>query len=273
MATIAETLVVVRGGGDLATGVIQKFHRSGFKVVILETEQPLAIRRTVSLCSAVYEGMYQVEDLTARMITEVAQCEAIWSAGEIPLLIDPLGKSLQKLKPTVLVDAIIAKKNLGTNRQLAPITIALGPGFSAPQDVNVVIETMRGHRLGRLIFAGEALPNTGVPGILGGKSRERVVHSPAAGVVKHVRKIGDQVTAGELIFYVDTTPVYSPLDGTLRGLIQAGLTIPKGLKVADVDPRPREDVDYQTISDKARGLGGAALEAALWGLRNQSVSY
>lgn len=269
MASIKDMTVVVRGGGDLATGVIQKFHRSGFKVVILETGQPLAIRRTVSLCSAVYEGRYQVEDLTARKITDPAQCPAIWRNGEIPLLVDPAGQSLTCLRPTILVDAIIAKKNLGTNRKMAPVTIALGPGFSAPQDVNVVIETMRGHQLGRLIFEGTALPNTGVPGILGGKSRERVVHSPAAGVVKHVHHIGDRVRAGEVIFYVDSTPVLSPLDGTLRGLIQEGLTIPQGLKAADVDPRPKETVDFLTISDKARALGGAALEAALFELGKQ----
>ncbi|WP_424684896.1 selenium-dependent molybdenum cofactor biosynthesis protein YqeB [Enterococcus sp.] len=271
MATIKETIVAVRGGGDLATGVIQKFQRAGFKVVILETAQPLAIRRTVSLCSAVYEGQYQVEELIARKVATPADCEEIWSQGKIPLLIDPEGTSLPQLRPTILVDAIIAKRNLGTQKTMAPVTIGLGPGFTAPTDVDVAIETMRGHRLGSLIFSGSPMPNTGVPGILGGKSRERVIHSPQAGVVKHLHQIGDQVTQGEVLFYVGDTPVFSPLTGTLRGLIQEGLTISKGLKVGDVDPRSPEEVDYLTISDKARALGGAALEAALWGMTQKNL--
>lgn len=272
MTALNELIVAIRGGGDLATGVIQKFFHAGFKVVILETKQPLAIRRTVALCNAVYEGRFQVEDLIAETVIDWTQCEAKWQQGIIPLLIDPEAKSLAELKPAVVVDAILAKKNLGTNPALAPVTIALGPGFSAPADCQVVIETMRGHSLGKLIFNGSALPNTGVPGVLGGKSAERVIHSPASGLVRHHHQIGDSVTQGEVLFYVGDTPVNSPLTGVLRGLIQEGIVISKGLKCGDVDPRPKEQVDCYAISDKARALGGAALEAALYQLNQHSVA-
>ncbi|MCL2865390.1 MAG: selenium-dependent molybdenum cofactor biosynthesis protein YqeB [Lachnospiraceae bacterium] len=265
---VAEMLVVVRGGGDLATGVIQKFFRTGFKVLVLEVEKPLAIRRTVSLCAAVYAGTYQVEDMTARVVDALVECDRCWEQGEIPIFVDPAGRCLNKtISPAIVVDAILAKRNLGTHRVLAPITIALGPGFQAGVDVDVVIETLRGHHLGRLYFTGEAMPNTGIPGELGGESAARVLHAPAAGVIKHVCKIGDTVNKGDILFYIEEMPVHSPLKGTLRGLIQDGLLVGKGLKCADVDPRSPDVVDCKTISDKARALGGAALEAALIQLR------
>ncbi|HLQ40443.1 MAG TPA: selenium-dependent molybdenum cofactor biosynthesis protein YqeB [Tetragenococcus sp.] len=270
MGKIEETTVVIRGGGDIATGIIQKMVHAGFKVAVLETDRPLAIRRTVAACNAVYFGEYQVEDLCFEKIQQTNDCQKVWQRGKVPLLIDPNGNSLSELKPTVVVDAILAKKNLGTNRQMAPFTIGLGPGFSAPEDVNVVVETMRGHSLGRLFYKGAALANTGVPGVLGGKSAERVVHSPASGKVQHVRLIGDYVEKGELLFYVGDVPVYSPLDGTLRGEIAEGLVISQGLKCADVDPRSVEEVDCFTISDKARALGGAVLEATLMYLHAQA---
>ncbi|OJG92503.1 hypothetical protein RV15_GL002928 [Enterococcus silesiacus] len=179
-------------------------------------------------------------------------------------MIDAKASSLRELKPIVLVDAILAKRNIGTKKEMAPITIALGPGFSAPDDVNVVIETMRGHHLGRLYFEGSALPNTGIPGEIGGKSSERVIHSPTTGKVRHVKKIGDAVYKGETLFYVGQTAVRSPLEGVLRGLLSDKVDCQKGLKCADVDPRPKEQVDCFTISDKARALGGSVLEAVLW---------
>ncbi|AYW51247.1 selenium-dependent molybdenum cofactor biosynthesis protein YqeB [Tetragenococcus halophilus] len=272
MGKIAETVIAIRGGGDIATGVIQKLYHAGFKVVILETAQPLAIRRTVAACNAVFWGKYQVEDLHIEKIQKPEESQSIWQQDKIPLLIDPEGKSLTFFKPMVVVDAILAKKNLGTNIGMAPFTVALGPGFTAAEDVDVVVETMRGHNLGRLFFSGKALANTGVPGKLGGKSAERVVHSPAAGKVKHVRKIGDHVKKDELLFYVGDTAVYSPLEGTLRGEIAEDLAIPKGLKCADVDPRPSQDVDCFTISDKARALGGAVLEAVMMYLNKKTTT-
>lgn len=268
---LAETIVVVRGGGDLATGVIQKLYRAGFKVLILETGVPLAIRRTVALCSAVFQGRFKVEDVEAVCISDVAQCWDIWDKNQVPLIIDPTGVSIEKLQPTVVVDAILAKKNIGTKKEMAPIVIALGPGFFAGEDVDIVIETMRGHQLGRLYFEGAAIPNTGIPGEIGGKSAERVVHSPAAGHVKHVRKIGDNVQINDLLFYVGQVAVNAPLTGVLRGLITEGLEIPKGLKCADVDPRPVASVDCYTISDKARALGGAVLEGILYLGRQKNI--
>lgn len=254
--------IVVRGGGDLATGVIQKFHRAGFHVLVLEAARPTAIRRTVSLSEAVYRGVAAVEDMTARLAGDERAIDAALDAGEIPLAVDPEGRWIERFKPRCVVDAILAKRNLGTFRGMAPATIAVGPGFVAGVDVDCVIESMRGHDLGRLIFEGAALPNTGTPGEIGGKSAERVVHAPCAGVVRPVRAIGDVVAAGETLCFVGDQPVAAPIAGLLRGLIAEGLSVPRGMKMADVDPRT--DVDWHTISDKARAIGGGALEAYLY---------
>ncbi|EGO8663950.1 molybdenum hydroxylase [Enterococcus faecalis] len=263
--------MIVRGGGDLATGVIQKLWHVGFKILVLETECPLAIRRTVSVCDAIFQKEQRVEDLVAVRITSLKDCTKCWQQNKLPVFVDQTASAIQQLKPLIVIDAILAKKNLGTHRGMAPITIALGPGFSAPQDVDVVIETMRGHRLGRLYFEGTALPNTGIPGEIGGKSAERVVHAPASGQVIHLKNIGDLVLKGEALFLIDQVPVYSPLTGTLRGLISEKVTCYQGLKCADVDPRPVEKVDCLTISDKARALGGAVLEAIFMIGRRKNV--
>lgn len=259
----SDIIVAVRGGGDLATGVIQKLYHAGFRVIILETAQPLAIRRTVSLCNAVFQKEQQVEDMKAVLISSLDDCFSCWKNEELPVLIDPEAICLTSLKPMVLVDAILAKRNLGTVKTMAPITIALGPGFTAVEDVDVVIETMRGHHLGRLYFEGSAIPNTGIPGELGGESAERVIHAPISGQVRHVKKIGSVVQKDDLLFYVAEQPVYSPLNGILRGLISDQIKCEKGLKCADVDPRSVGEVDILTISDKARALGGAVLAAVL----------
>jgi xanthine dehydrogenase accessory factor len=251
--------IVIRGGGDLATGVVQKFVRAGFPVVILEIGAPTAIRRGVALCEAVYDGAVQVEDIVCRRAAGVSECEDCWRAGAVPILIDPAGAAIAEIKPAAVVDATLAKSNLGTHRGMAAITIALGPGFLADQDVNVVIETMRGHDLGRLIFQGSALPDTGIPGNIGGESVQRVLRAPAAGVIKHVKQLGDMAEAGAVLFMIGGEEVRAPFTGVLRGLIRDGLRVPKGMKVADIDPRT--DVNWRTISDKARNLGGAALEA------------
>ncbi|MDL2263363.1 EF2563 family selenium-dependent molybdenum hydroxylase system protein [Synergistaceae bacterium OttesenSCG-928-I11] len=257
-------VAVVRGGGDIATGVVQKLWHAGFQVAILEIARPLVIRTTVALCTAVTNGVARVEDMTARRVASPAACQEVWQDGEIPILVDPTCSFLPGLQPSLLVDAIIAKKNLGTHRGMAPVMIALGPGFSAPEDVDAVIETMRGHDLGRVILEGRALPNTGIPGEIGGKSAERVVHAPAAGIVRQNRRIGDRVEKGETICRIGDVSVPSPLTGTLRGLISEGMMVPKGLKCADVDPRSEDEVDCLSVSDKARALGGAVLEAAMY---------
>jgi xanthine dehydrogenase accessory factor len=250
--------IVVRGGGDLATGVVQKFFRAGFPVVILETSAPTAIRRSVALCEAVYDGSALVEDMNCRRVSNTDELESCWQQGTIPLLIDPLGVAIEKIQPSAVIDAILAKRNFGTHKGMAPITIALGPGFRAGEDVDIVIETMRGHDLGRLIFKGCAAPNTGIPGEIGGKSSQRVIHAPASGTVVHKKRIGDVVQRDEVLLTIEETEVRAPFTGLLRGLIREGISAPKGMKIADIDPRT--DVDWRTISDKARCLGGAALE-------------
>ncbi|MBQ9147948.1 MAG: EF2563 family selenium-dependent molybdenum hydroxylase system protein [Oscillospiraceae bacterium] len=256
--------IVVRGGGDLATGTIHRLWSAGFRVLVLEAEHPAAIRRQVSLSEAVYEGTATVEGVTARLIRNVSEMEAVWAAGEVPMLVDPEGTCLETVKPAALVDAIIAKYNVGTRRDMAPATIALGPGFVAGEDVDVVIETSRGHKLGRVIKEGSAKPNTGIPGIIGGYGKERVMHSPAVGVLRNVHAIGDIVEAGTEIAYIETeagrVPVLATINGIIRGLIRDGYPVTKGFKIADIDPRKEELENCWLISDKARCIAGSVLE-------------
>ena len=253
--------IVVRGGGDIATGVVQKFHRAGFNVLILEIESPAAIRRGVALSEAVYDGTAKVEDMICRKIVVLNEAEECWKKREVPIIIDSEGSSISEIKPAAVIDAIMAKRNLGTNRSMASITIALGPGFNAGIDVDVVIETKRGFDLGRLIFNGYAKPDTGVPAEVEGESVRRVLFAPASGDVVHNKQIGDIVEQGDTIFTIGDTESDAPFKGLLRGLIRENLVVSKGTKVADIDPRL--DVDWRMISDKARCLGGTALEAYL----------
>ena len=257
------SLVVVRGGGDLATGSIQKLWHCGFHILILEVQQPLTIRRSVALSTAMDRGIFQVEDVIAQRVEDVEACEEAWAQGRVALLADPTATCLNTLHPVALVDAILAKRNLGTRKDMAPVTIALGPGFSAPEDVDCVVETLPGHSLGRVITHGSAVPNIGVKGLGKGDSQKRVVHSPLAGLVRHVLSIGQHVTRGETLFVIGTTPVPSPLSGVLRGLIADGVWVRKGLKCADVDPGEEALFDCACISDKARTIGGGVLEALI----------
>ena len=294
-------LIICRGAGDLATGIIHRLHRAGHRVIALETDYPAAIRRQVSFCEAVYDGSAAVEGVTARLVPALADAEtdteiysgindtpaahiasekwdssdieAVLEAGEVPLLIDPKGESIALLKPDVVVDAIIAKKNLGTTIDMAPLVIGVGPGFTAGQDVHLVIESMRGHNLARIITDGMAQPNTGVPGNIAGFTSERVIHAPAAGYIHDVRKIGDIVQKGDEIarIYPDKesydnalseyVPVNATITGIIRGLIREGYYFRKGFKIADIDPRESEITNCFTISDKARSIAGSVLEA------------
>lgn len=255
--------VIVRGGGDIASGTIQKLYRSGFKVLVLETERPTAIRRNVAFSEAVYEGETVVEDVKAVLVKDMSEIVRAWEDDFIPVAVDMEGKLIDIIKPYVVIDAILAKKNLGTNINMAPITIALGPGFCAGRDVNVVIETMRGHNLGRLIFNGFAMENTGIPGIIAGYAKERVIYSSCDGIIKNIKKIGDIVDKGEVIATVGDEDVKANIPGLLRGIIRDGTSVYKGLKIADVDPRLKEIENYNSISDKARCIGGGVLEAIL----------
>lgn len=265
-------LAVVRGAGDLATGVIQKLYRAGFKVLALETSQPTTIRRTVALSSAVLDKSAKVEDLYAFKADSLEDCQKIWDSSGIPVLVDPQACCLNKISPLIMVDAIIAKKNLGTHKNMAPITIAIGPGFYAPEDVDAIVESCRGHELGSLIEKGSALPNTGIPGRLGGKSVERVIYAPCGGPIKHFQKIGDILKADEIIMQAGSTFIRSPFAGILRGLISDKIIVSQGLKIADVDPRPASEVDYLSISDKARSLGGAVLEGVFYLARKKNLA-
>lgn len=257
-------IIVVRGGGDMATAVIHRLWRAGFRVLALETNRPSAIRRQVAVSEAVYDGKATVEGMTAVRIDHPDACEAVWAEGYVPLLIDPHGASIAQMKPAVVIDAMIAKRNLGTHMHMAPLTIALGPGFTAGKDVHAVIETMRGHNLGRIIDSGSAQPNTGVPGKIGGYAAERVIHAPHAGVIGHVRAIGDAVEQGETIAVIDdgthTYPVSASISGLIRGLIRDGFEVIEGFKIADIDPRREEYANCFTISDKARCIAGSVLE-------------
>ncbi|MBE6052763.1 MAG: EF2563 family selenium-dependent molybdenum hydroxylase system protein [Clostridium sartagoforme] len=256
--------VIVRGGGDIASGTIQKLYRSGFNLVILEIEKPTAIRRNVAFSDAIYNGEALVEGIKGIRVTNMQEIKEAHKKNLIPIIVDPEGKIIDELKPLAVIDAILAKKNLGTNKDMAPITIALGPGFNAGVDVDVVIETMRGHNLGRLIFNGYAMPNTGVPGEISGYSKERVIYSEADGVIKNVSNIGDIVSKDDVLAYIDENEVKAPISGLLRGLIKDGTKVSKGLKIGDVDPRLKEVENYTTISDKARNIGGGVLEALLY---------
>lgn len=271
-----KDLIVVRGAGDLATGTIHRLKKAGFRLLVLEAEHPAAIRRQVALSEAVYAGSARVEDVEAvRMDVDVAEkknrkelleqeMERIWKKDGVPVLVDPAGLSIAALRPAVVVDAILAKKNLGTTKEMAPLVIALGPGFTAGEDVDVVIETKRGHNLGRVIRSGSAVPNTGIPGIIGGYGKERVMHAQAEGILRNVASIGDIVEARAVIAEIETengtVPVEASLSGLLRGLIRDGYPVTKGFKIADIDPRKEELQNCFTISDKARCIAGSVLE-------------
>jgi xanthine dehydrogenase accessory factor len=256
-------LIVVRGGGDIATGTIHRLHNCGFRLLVLETEHPNAIRRAVSLSEAVYDSSHTVEGITALLANSSEQCEAIWQQHKVAVLVDPEAKCLQKLRPCALVDAILAKKNLGTTRKMAAITIALGPGFSAGHDVDAVIETARGHDLGRVILSGPARPNTGIPGPVAGFTTERVLYAQQSGRLEIVTDIGSSVAEGELLARIDGKAVTAPFQGLVRGMIRHGSIVKKGLKIADIDPRYSEKENCYTISDKARCISGGVLEALL----------
>ena len=262
-----KDLIIVRGGGDLATGTIYKLKKSGFPVLILETGDPSAIRRNVAFSEAVYLGEQTVEDMTCCRANSLQQAEMFLREGKLAILVDPAGDAIAALKPMAVVDAIIAKRNLGTTRSMAPITVALGPGFTAGEDVDAVIETKRGHNLGRVIWHGSAVPNTGVPGMIGGYGKERVIHAPAKGILRNVKKITDSVEKGDVIAVIEmedgTVPVEAALSGILRGLIRDGYPVTKGFKIADIDPRAEEYDNCFTISDKARCIAGGVLEAIL----------
>ncbi|MDX9915467.1 MAG: selenium-dependent molybdenum cofactor biosynthesis protein YqeB [Sphaerochaeta sp.] len=259
MKNLAQHLVIVRGGGDLASGVVARLHRSGWRVIVLEVEHPSVIRRTASVAEAIYSGETTVEGIRARRIQSTKEAFALLEQHIVPVLVDGEGASIKEIAPVCVVDAIMAKRNLSTRIDDAPLVVALGPGFTAGVDCDYVIETMRGHNLGRIIKSGSAQANTGTPGLVGGHDRNRVLHSPKAGIFQSERTIGELVNAGDIIATVDGEPIIAKISGKLRGLLKSGLPTTEHFKVADIDPRG-VDADHTTISDKAWAIGGAVLE-------------
>lgn len=266
--------IIVRGGGDIATGTIYHLSRAGYPVLILETEHPSAIRRQVAFCEAVYEGTAAVEGLTAVRADSLREAMDVVTPSKPVVLVDPEGKSISKIKPAAVVDAILAKRNLGTGRDMAELTIGLGPGFTAGVDVDYVIETMRGHNLGRIITDGPAMADTGTPGTIMGYGKERVIHAPAKGRLYGCTKIADHVKKGDVIAKIEAEDgsrisVPASLNGIIRGLIRDGYPVKKGFKIADIDPRAEEKKNCFTISDKARCIGGSVLQLICAGEKGQ----
>jgi xanthine dehydrogenase accessory factor len=261
--TAGGRVVLIRGAGEMATGVAYRLLQARFRVCLLEIPRPMAVRRTVSFCEAVYCGEMDVEGVVARRIGGPREIEAVWREGKIPVLIDPEAKGTREfLKPDVVVDAILAKQNLGTAKTDAPLVVGLGPGFTAGADVHAVVETNRGHHLGRVLWRGAAEPDTGVPGEVGGSTEGRVLRAPRDGVF-HVRKtIGESVSEGTPVALVDDSPVIAAIPGMIRGMLHDGLRVERGVKVGDIDPRGRKEYCF-TISEKARSIGGGVLEAIL----------
>jgi xanthine dehydrogenase accessory factor len=257
-----RSLVLVKGAGDLASGVAHRLYRSRFLVVMTEIARPTVIRRSVAFAEAVIEGRHEVEGVAARLAADLHEAQELLDEGEIPVLIDPRAETALRLHPAVVVDAIMAKRNTGTRITDAPLVIGLGPGFTAGVDVHAVVETNRGHDLGRVILQGGAEPDTGIPWPIAGCGRERLIKAPADGVFESGADLGSLVEAGQTLGAVSGCPVTAPIGGVLRGLIHDGITVRCGQKIGDVDPRGR--VEYcHTISDKARAIAGGVLEAIL----------
>ena len=260
---LKDLVIIIKGAGEMATGVACRLYRANFgRILMLEIPSPLAVRRRVSFCEAIHEQTMVVEGIEAVRVATEAELLAAWAAGKIAVRVDPQGESIRRCEPDVFIDATLAKRNLGISPADAPLVIVLGPGFEAGKDCHVVIETNRGHDLGRVLVTGAAAADTGIPGNIGGYTRERVLRAPADGLLATERQIGEKVRKGEVVGGVGVALVTAPIDGILRGLIRPGSPVTAGLKIGDIDPRGEEGY-CDTISEKARALGGAVLEAIL----------
>ena len=260
---VKDLVIAIKGAGEMATGIACRLFQANFKhLFMMEMEHPVAVRRRVSFCEAVHDGTICVEGVTAKKIMGLDQIRTTWEDNAIPVLVDPEWTSIKALFPHVVIDAIIAKKNLGTTLSEARLVIGLGPGFEAGRDVHMVIETNRGHNLGRVILKGCPEPNTGIPGNIGGFTGERVLRAPCSGIFTSVLTIGMPVKKGDVIGHVDEQAVISKIDGVVRGIIRDHTRVKDQLKIGDIDPRG--NIDYcTTISEKARAIGGSVLEAIL----------
>lgn len=254
--------VLIKGAGDLASGIACRLHQCGCSVVMTDLAVPTAVRRTVAFSRAVYERSAEIEGTTAQLCSNIDEMQNVLRRGEIAVMIDPEAKIRAQWKPDAVVDAILAKHNLGTCIDDAPIVIGVGPGFTAGKDCHCVVETKRGHYLGRCIYTGSAIANTGVPGNIGGYTTERILRAPCDGVFEPVAAIGDTVARGDICATVNGMPMRSEITGVVRGLLQSGVVVTKGMKSGDVDPRCERTHCY-SVSDKARAVGGGVLEALL----------
>ncbi|MGN1031710.1 MAG: selenium-dependent molybdenum cofactor biosynthesis protein YqeB [Butyricicoccaceae bacterium] len=259
--------VLIKGAGDLASGIACRLHQCGFTIVMTDLAVPTAVRRTVAFSRAVYEQTAEIEGSTAELCHGMEEVEAALQRGRIAVVVDPEAEIRAEWKPDAVVDAILAKRNLGTSIHDAPIVVAVGPGFTAGEDCSCVVETKRGHDLGRCIYRGSAIPNSGVPGNIGGYTKERILRAPCDGVFEPAVRIGAIVEAGDICGTVDGVPMRSQIPGVVRGLLQSGVVVTEGMKSGDVDPRC-EPAHCNTVSDKARAVGGGVLEAILH-LENQ----
>ena len=263
MRKLNEINIAIKGAGEMASAVAWRLYMANFKkILMLEIANPLAVRREVSFCEAVYEGQKEVEKVNAALARNPDEIKSRWEKKQIAVAVDPKWQTLERMRFDVLVDAILAKKNLGTYHDGASLVIGLGPGFYAGKDVHMVVETHRGHNLGRIITSGQAEPNTGIPGAIGGFAEERVLRANAAGQFQSRRAISDYVRANEIVGAVEGGEVRARIEGVIRGLIRPGSQVTPGLKIGDIDPRGQVSYCY-TISEKARAIGGSVLEALL----------
>ncbi|PIP08817.1 MAG: molybdenum hydroxylase [Syntrophobacteraceae bacterium CG23_combo_of_CG06-09_8_20_14_all_50_8] len=254
--------IVIKGAGEMATGIACRLFMANLKMlVMMEIPKPITVRRTVAFSEAVYESEKEVEGVKAEYAGNFADIFDIWRRRNIAVIVDPEWRFVNELKPDVVVDAIMAKRNTGTKKEEAPLVIGVGPGFTAPHYVHAVVESNRGHDLGKVIYSGSAEPATGMPGSTMGYTRERVLRAPHGGMVRHIKDMGDEIKKGDLILYLDKTPVYASIDGILRGLIRE-IDVTAEEKIGDIDPRGVKEYCY-TITDKARAIGGGVLEAIM----------
>lgn len=252
--------ILIRGAGDLATGIASRLCRAGHQILMTEIQVPLTVRRTVALSRAVYEKRARVEEMEGFLAEDSQSAQAILERGDIAVMVDPEMSCRSWFAPDVIVDAILAKKNLGTEITDAPFVIGAGPGFTAGKDCNCVVETKRGHTLGNIIWHGSAIPNTGVPGNVGGYTVERLIRASADGVMEPKVQIGEYAEKGQIVALTGGVPVYAQMSGIVRGMLQEGVHVWKNLKIGDIDARTEVSHCY-TISDKARAIGGGVLEA------------
>jgi xanthine dehydrogenase accessory factor len=259
---IADLTVLIRGGGEMASGIAHRLHSCHMKVVITEVAEPTSVRRAVSFAEAVYRGCCSVENVRARRVFDVADVYAAWDSGEIPVLVDPSAAIRDRIEPLVVVDAIMAKRNLGTAKSDASLVIGVGPGFNASADVHAVVESNRGYKLGRVCWTGAAAEDTRVPAPVLGYTTQRVLRAPHTGRFTSRFNIGDMIKAGDIVADVDGHPMAAEIGGVLRGILKDGILVDKGVKAGDIDPRGKGEYCYM-ISDKARAIGGGVLEAIL----------